>query len=101
MTGLEITLAIFLLLSLCVVAVCFFYIYRFGIIILKIEDAIEQSLDILDQRYASITEVLSIPLFADSPEIRQVHKDIEKSRDAILTIANALTNDIITDEEME
>jgi len=76
-----------------------FYAYKFGITILKVEDAVEESLDILDERYASISEVLEIPLFDDSPQIKTVHTDIKRSRDAILNIANVLTNGIIDEEE--
>ena len=53
----------------------------------------------LDQRYESISKVLEIPLFQDSPEIRRVHEDIKKSRDSILEIANIMTNGMI--EEVE
>jgi hypothetical protein len=66
---------------------------------LKVEDAVEECLDILDERYASISDVLEIPLFDDSPQIKTVHTDIKRSRDAILNIANVLTNGIIDQEE--
>jgi hypothetical protein len=76
-----------------------FYTYKFGVTILKVEDAVEECLDVLDERYASISEVLEIPLFDDSPQIKTVHTDIKRSRDAILNIANVLTNGIIDQEE--
>jgi hypothetical protein len=66
---------------------------------LKVEDAVEECLDILDERYTSISNVLEIPLFDDSPQIKTVHTDIKRSRDAILNIANVLTNGIIDQEE--
>jgi hypothetical protein len=66
---------------------------KFALLILRVEDAIEESLDILDERYASITEIVEIPLFSDSPQIRQVHTDLTRSREAILLIANILTDD--------
>tara|TARA_B100001123_G_scaffold437566_1_gene570035 strand:- start:23385 stop:23684 length:300 start_codon:yes stop_codon:yes gene_type:complete len=68
-----------------------FYAIRFGLTILKFQDAIESSLDILDERYSSMYNVLQTPLFYDSPEIRRVLTDIEKSRDAILYVANSIT----------
>ena len=52
-----------------------------------------------DERYESISKVLEIPLFDDSPQIKTVHKDIKKSRDQILAVANLLTGGII--EEVE
>jgi hypothetical protein len=51
---------------------------------------IEHTLDILDERYASITHILEIPLFYDSVEIRKVMADITKSRDAILRVATII-----------
>lgn len=65
-------------------------LYKFGVLLLTIQDAIEESLDILDERYASITQILQKPVFFDSLEIRQVLDDISKTRDAILYIANKL-----------
>ncbi len=99
MTGLELVLAVLLALVSVLAGVAVFYAYKFGVVILRIEDAIEESLDLLDQRYESISKVLEIPLFQDSPEIRRVHEDIKKSRDSILEIANIMTNGMI--EEVE
>lgn len=64
--------------------------YKFGRLILKIEDEIESSLDILDERFASISKILQIPLYYDSPEIRKILEDIEKTRAAILKIASSM-----------
>ena len=55
------------------------------------EDAIDESLDILDKKYASMNEVLQKPIFFDSVEVRQVISDIRECHDAILVIANKLT----------
>ena len=41
---------------------------------------------------ASITNILQRPLFYDSPEIKRVLKDIDKSREAILYVANVMTS---------
>lgn len=68
-----------------------YYNYKFARLILKMEDAIEDSLDNLDNRYASIQKILDTPLFFDSPQVRQVIIDITESRDAILYVANQLT----------
>ena len=71
---------------------CMFYAIKFALIILRMQDAIEESLDIMDQRYASISNILQRPLFYDSPEIKRVLKDIEQSREAILYVANIMTS---------
>ena len=54
------------------------------------EDALEQSLDKLDERYESISKVLEIPLFYDSPQIRQVVTDIKACQESILFVANEI-----------
>ena len=50
----------------------------------------EQSLDRLDERYESISKVLEIPLFYDSPQIRQVVADIKSCQQSILFVANEI-----------
>ena len=68
--------------------ICIFFLVRFSLIILKIEDAIEESLDVIDERYRSISKILEIPLFYDSPQIKQVVSDIKATRETLLSIAN-------------
>lgn len=75
------------------------FAYRMSSIIFRVQDAIEESLDVLDKRYESISKILKIPLFYDSPEIKRAVEDIGKSRDAILYVANQLTS--IQEEEEE
>ncbi len=70
--------------------VSLYYNYKFARIILRVEDAVDLSLDNLDQKYASIQKVLDTPLFFDSPQVRQVVSDITESRNAVLYVANQL-----------
>ena len=69
-----------------------FFAVRFAMILLKMEDAVEESLDILDERYASISKTLQTPLFYDSPEVKRTLKDMKDCRDSVLYIANVLTS---------
>jgi purine-nucleoside phosphorylase len=39
------------------------FAYKNALIILRIQDAIEESLDVLDKRYESISKILKITLF--------------------------------------
>tara|TARA_B100000282_G_scaffold287950_1_gene256048 strand:- start:1218 stop:1511 length:294 start_codon:yes stop_codon:yes gene_type:complete len=73
-----------------ILIVSLFYNYKFARIILNMEDAIEISLDRLDERHKSIRKILDTPLFFDSPQVRQVLSDIETSQGAILYVANQL-----------
>ena len=76
-------------------------LYQFSIIILNVEEKIEESLDILDERYQSMNKILNTPIFFDSVEVRQVVEDIRQCHDAVLQIANNLTSDIGTASEIE
>ena len=68
-----------------------YYNIKFAKIILKIEDALTESLDQLDEKYNNISKILEIPLFYDSPQIRQVVTDIRACRDSILYVANQIS----------
>jgi hypothetical protein len=66
-------------------------LFKFSMIILNLEDTIQDCLDVLDERYKTMTEVLEIPVFFDSTEIRRVINDIRLSRDSLVVVANKLT----------
>jgi len=71
-------------------AVSIYYNIKFGRTLIRMEDALEESLDVLDERYKSVSDVLKIDLFYDSPQIRQVVSDIKKCQDSILYVANEI-----------
>ena len=48
---------------------------RLGITVLRMEDAIEDCLDVIDNKYNSMSEILKRPLFFDSPEVKVVVED--------------------------
>ena len=66
-------------------------LFKFSIIIIEFEDNIETCLDLLDARYKSMTEILEIPVFFDSVEVRRVINDITASRESLVIVANKLT----------
>ena len=76
-----------LFLCLCVSV---YFNYKFGLILINLEDGIEESLDILDEKYSSISKILERPVFFDSVEVRQVIREIKDSREAVLFVANIL-----------
>ena len=79
--------SIFLFVLLCA---SLYFNYKFGKTIVEVQSSLEESLDVLDQNYVSISQVLEKPVFFDSLEVRQVIEDIKKSRDAVLYVANTL-----------
>ena len=93
----------YIIISLCVAfAVSVYYNVRFGMIILKMQDAIEDSLEKLDESYASMTQTLQTPLFFDNAEVKKVLSDINQSRDAVLYVAGQLASieEVAEDEEV-
>lgn len=85
---------------LCVAcAVSFYYNLRFARIIFKMEDDIGECLDVLDEKYRSISKILEIPIFFDSPQVRQVVQDIKNAKESLLYIANRLSSTSIDQEE--
>ena len=85
LSGVSFTLLILLCISLR-------YNLKFAKIIFSVEDSIEDSLEVLDERYRAMTQILEKPIFFDSLEVRQVVNDISVSRDAVLFVANKLTS---------
>lgn len=94
--SLEINIIIFLLIFLFIVL---YKLIRFSLIILKTKEAIEDSLDIMDESYSKMSSILEIPIFNDSLQIQEVVKEIKHVRDNILYIANIMSSSI--DEEVE
>ena len=76
-----------------------YFNYKHGILILSFQDAIEAALDILDIKYARMSQVLETPIFFDSIEVRQVISDIRDIRDSILYIANNISKFSTYEEE--
>jgi len=87
----------FFLTTLCITSI--YYNIRFAKIILKMEDDIGECLDILDEKYAAIAKILEIPIFFDSPQVRQVIKEIKSAKESLLYIANRLSNVSIEKEK--
>ena len=91
-------LSFIVILETVALTVTSYYTYKMALAMLRVQDAVEESLDVLDKRYESISKILKIPLFYDSPEIKKTVEDIRLSRDAILYVAKQLTS-IQEDEE--
>lgn len=67
-----------------------YYNIKFGRALIKMEDALEVSLDKLDESYESVSSILEIDLFYDSPQIRKVIADIKACQNSILFVANEI-----------
>lgn len=69
--------------------------------LLKIEDEIEDCLDTIDQKYSKMTEILSRPLFYDSPEVRRVVEDVRETRNSLHRIALSLSKNFKAEEDLQ
>jgi hypothetical protein len=74
-----------------------YFCLKFAIIIIDVQESMEDCIEIMDEKQASIEEILTRPLFFDSREVRQVLSDIKSSREAIIDVADKLK--FIVDEE--
>lgn len=63
---------------------------KHGKIIIDMGDALGESLDVCDQAYGRISNILQLPVAMVTPEVRQVLIEIERTRDSILYVSNIL-----------
>lgn len=89
-----------LIIALCV---AIYGIVRLARLVFDVEDALSESLDIIDKSYAEISTVLDTPVMFDSPEVRTVLFQIKRVRDAVFYISNVLAAPYggIIEEEVE
>ena len=69
-----------------------YFCIKFALILINIQEVLEESLDIIDEKYRNLSKILKIPIFYNSPEIKSTIQEIEDTRDALLYIANQLTS---------
>ena len=86
-----IALSIIIAALFVILSVSLYFNVKHGLILIRMQDQIEDSLDILDRKYASISDILETPVFFDSLEVRQVINDISSAREAIIFIARSLS----------
>ena len=79
---------IFFILSL----ISAYYAVKFGLVILRLEDVIEESIDLLDERHKALSIIAAKPVFFDSIEVRQCISEINKSRDIVLNVSHLLVS---------
>lgn len=77
---------------LCTTIFFLFFSLKFAFALIRVQEAIEDSLDAIDEKYKRINEILNIPVFFDSPEIKRLVNEIYHVRDIILYVANRLSN---------
>jgi len=99
LTFLEIALSLLCIIFLVSIVWLARNLYRMGVLVLKVQDTLEDSLEIIDERIESVDSILAIPLFSDSPEIKRLQRDMTECRDAVLDIAYSLSDSLRSEEE--
>lgn len=85
---------------LCILSI--YFCVKFALMLITLRDAIEDSLDIIDEKYYRISKILEIPVFFDSQEVKSALSDLEDARNALLIVANKLSKeDLIEDEDID
>ena len=95
-------LSILLLLALVLLGLSLYFNYKHAVIIVELQDALESSLDILDEGYRKLSDLLDTPIMMDSPEVHQMVFQVKRMRDSVLYISNRLVEPyggIIEEEE--
>lgn len=70
------------------------YCIKFSMIVLDVQDSLEESLDLLDQKYNNLSKILEIPIFYDSQEVKRAINEVEDARNIMLYIANRITSSV-------
>lgn len=86
---------IYLLLVSIVLNIFFgYFCFKFAVILINVQESIEKSLDKIDSKYRRLSEIIKIPVFFDSPEVKSVINEITDVQDIVLEVASTLSDSI-------
>jgi DNA-binding transcriptional ArsR family regulator len=98
--------AILIITNLLTLTGCVVAIQRSLTLVEKIDEIssqVEESLDLIDESYANVSRHLKSPVLFDDPVVVTMVRDVKQARDAMLLIANKVTepfsNETGSDEE--
>ena len=84
--------------------VCVLAVQRSLVLIEKIDEIniqVEESLDIIDTAYASVSKHLESPVLFDDPVVIAMIRDVKQAKDAMLLVANKVTEPFQNDEDSD
>lgn len=88
-----------LVLSLIINVCTIWGLVRAAKIIFRFEDNINESLDMLDKSYQSLSKISNTPVLFDDPQIKQAINALKTAKNAILIVANKMTSNVKQDSE--
>jgi len=87
-----------ILLSIITAALSYI-VFRMATTIFGFEDSLSKAIEKIEESYEVINKILERPLFLDSPEVREVHRQIGIVNDYLLDIAKDLSEIVESEEE--
>lgn len=84
------------LISALIILLLFFgyFCIKFALALIRVQEAIEDSLDEIDRKYNRMSEILKIPVFFDSPEIKNLISEIYDVRESVVYVADRLSGSV-------
>jgi hypothetical protein len=77
-------LLIIILTLLILLSISGYYLYKFSLIILKIQEKSNDLVDELDRTYVKIDNILNLDLYSDEPKVMEFVQCIKDTRDNIM-----------------
>tara|TARA_R100000908_G_C3719629_1_gene122922 strand:+ start:213 stop:491 length:279 start_codon:yes stop_codon:yes gene_type:complete len=74
-------------------------VFRMARTIFGFEDGLTNAIEKIEESYEVVGKILERPLFLDSPEVREVHRQIGIVNDYLLDIAKDLSEVVESEEE--
>jgi hypothetical protein len=68
---------------------------------LNVRDAIEESLDTIDENYNKVSIILDVPVFNDSYEVKNALSCLQDARNSLLYVANVLAKSEENEENID
>ena len=96
--------AILIITNILTLTACVLAVQRSLVLIEKIDEInvqVEESLDIIDTSYASVSKHLESPVLFDDPVVVAMIRDVKHARDAMLLVANKVTEPFQNDEDSD
>jgi len=81
------------------VGILSYAVFRMARTIFGFEDGLTTAIEKIEESYEVINRILERPLFLDSPEVREVHRQIGMVNDYLLDIAKDLSEVVESEEE--
>ena len=96
--------AILIITNILTLTACVLAVQRSLVLIEKIDEInvqVEESLDIIDTSYASVSKHLESQVLFDDPVVVAMIRDVKQARDAMLLVANKVTEPFQNDEDSD